>query len=71
MGLFDKVRILVSALVHKPFAPGPDREEVSKEPATGETMPRDSSSPAREKDLVEDTGRVADLISQRSQDEAG
>ena len=69
MGLFDKVRILVGALVHKPFAPRPERVNLDEEKSAERTPPRKSDAPPAEK-TAENTERVADLIAQKRQDEA-
>lgn len=70
MDLFHKVRVLVGALAHKPFAPRPDsttadhNEETSKgrerEPARSELK--------RQQPSTEDAERVADLIAQKRRD---
>lgn len=72
MGLLDKVRILVGALVHKPFMPRPERADQEERP-----VPRQDGAARQDGALleapetgVEDTDRVADLIAQRRQDEA-
>jgi hypothetical protein len=71
MGLLRKVRVLVGALVHKPFVPRPEKVDLDKESATpqeGETD-RDSSALEAQEPEVTDTERVADLIAQRQRDE--
>ena len=73
MGLLRKVRVLVGALVHKPFAPRPERVDLDKElgtPQEGETG-RDSSALEAQEVEVPDTERVADLIAQRQRDTGG
>jgi hypothetical protein len=71
MGLLRKVRVLVGALVHKPFAPRPERVNLDKEsgaPQEGETG-HDSSALETQGPAATDTERVADLIAQRQRDE--
>jgi hypothetical protein len=73
MGLLRKVRVLVGALVHKPFAPRSQKVDLDKEsgtPQEGETG-RDSSALEAQESEVTDTERVADLIAQRQRDEQG
>ncbi len=72
MGLLGKVRVLVGALVHKPFAPRPEKvdlDERSEAPREG-NEPQESVSRQAPDTRVEDSDRVADLIAQQRQDEA-
>ncbi|MFC2015302.1 hypothetical protein ACFLUM_00015 [Chloroflexota bacterium] len=71
MGFVDKVRILVGALVHKPFAPKPERVDLDEGGRQKESTAQGSTAPVAEEDGLEDTDRVADLIAQRTRDEAG
>lgn len=69
MGLLHKVRILVGALVHRPFTPRPKREELepsSRQAGAKSTPPdpRAQVTPGMEED------RVADLIAEKKADEA-
>lgn len=71
MGLLRKVRVLVGALVHKPFAPRPEKVDLDKDsntPQEGE-IGRDSSALEAQEPEVTDTERVADLIAQRQREE--
>jgi hypothetical protein len=73
MGLLHKVRVLVGALVHKPFAPRPEKVDLDKESGTSreEETGRDSSALEAQESEVTDTERVADLIAKRQRDEGG
>ena len=71
MGFIDKVRILVGALVHKPFAPKPERVDLDEGAKPKERTAQASTDPVAEDTVLEDTDRVADLIAQRTRDEAG
>ncbi len=69
MGLLHKVRILVGALVHKPFTPRPEREELEPSPRQAGAKGvrpdlRAQVTPGMEED------RVADLIAEKKADEA-
>ena len=68
MGFLHKVRILVGALVHKPFTPRPERVNLDEGPE--KPVPRRNLEPAAEEEGLEDTERVADLIARERQDEA-
>jgi len=71
MGLLHKVRILVGALVHKPFTPQPQESVAGDdEPVREKTGPRDPSRQAGEEGAL-DSDRVADLIAQREQKDRG
>ena len=70
MGLFDKVRILVGALVHKPFMPRPERVNLEKDEGPEIPVARRNLEPVAEEEGLEDTERVAVLIAQKRQDEA-
>ena len=68
MSLLAKVRTLVGALVHKPFAPR--LEKVDLAPPDSKTVPQQHTGlESREADVAE-TERVADLIAQQKQDVA-
>ena len=69
MGLLHKVRILVGALVHKPFAPRPEKADLDRDDQCKlETDPAQSSigAEAEGTTTIEDD-RVADLIAQRDE----
>ena len=72
MGLLDKVRILVGALVHKPFTPRTEKVDLDggSEPRQGGVVRQDGTALGAPEAGVEDTDRVADLIAQRRQEEA-
>jgi hypothetical protein len=67
MGLLTKMRILVGALVHKPFAPRPKKASPGKPPGRPEnrTMRRMQAGRQVEETLPDDSERVADLINER------
>jgi hypothetical protein len=71
MGLLRKVRVLMGALVHKPFAPRPEKVDLDKESSTpqGGEIGRDSSALEAQESDVTDTERVADLIARRQREE--
>ena len=73
MGLLHKVRILLGALVHKPFMPQTEKVELDKGRESPRTEAKDKDRPALEvrEAEVQDGERVADLIAQRRRDEAG
>lgn len=63
MSLFRKVRVLVGALVHRPFMPTPEPIDLDEGQARGlEETPQ-----AGPGDLP-DQGRVADLIARQQRD---
>jgi len=71
MGLFHKVRILVGALVHKPFMPRPEKVALDE---AGDKPPAPAAGPDRRlaeesPGEVADTGRVADLIARQQRGE--
>jgi hypothetical protein len=72
MDLLSKVRLLVGAVTHKPFAPRPEKPDVQEadpgEPAAAGTARRSRSS-LEQQSQVKDTERVADLIARQKQDE--
>jgi hypothetical protein len=72
MGLLDKVRILVGALVHKPTTPRPEKVDLDggSDPRQDGVVRQDGAALQAPEDGVEDTDRVADLIAQRYQEEA-
>lgn len=63
MSLFRKVRVLASALLHRPFISVPEKVELDGVPALGAEESRRAPSPlpASKGDLP-DRERVADLI---------
>jgi hypothetical protein len=71
MGLLDKVRILVGALVHKPFTPRPEKVDLDGglEPRRDGVVRHAGAELEAPEAGVEDTERVADLIAQRRQEE--
>jgi len=73
MGLLRKVRVLVGALVHKPFAPRPEKVDLDREsdtPQEGEAH-HDNMDLETQEPEVTDTERVADLIARRQREEGG
>lgn len=71
MNLARKMRLLVEALAHRPFAPRPARSGLEdKEDADQGQEPRPDRAERGTRPPVEDTGRVADLIAQKRQGEA-
>ena len=67
MSLLRKLRTLVGALVHAPFAPKPDRADPDQ-PPTAAASPADgagSAGLAAGEPGVADTDRVADLLARR------
>jgi hypothetical protein len=62
MGLFHKVRILVGALVHKPFMPRPEKVAMDE---TGDEPSADRRPAEEGQGEVADTERVADLIARQ------
>jgi hypothetical protein len=72
MGLLDKVRILVGALVHKPFMPTPERVDLEEraEPSQESSVHQDGAALEAPEAGIEDTDRVADLLAQQRQQEA-
>lgn len=72
MGLLGKVRVLVGALVRKPFTPRPEKVllEERRESSREGNEPQESVSRQAPDTRVEDSDRVADLIAQQRQDEA-
>lgn len=71
MGLVHKFRVLVGALVHKPFMPRPERIETEEEPAPAPSEGAHRDTPHL--DASEGQGleaeRVADLIARRQREE--
>ena len=70
MSLFNKVRVLVGALVHKPFMTKPEKVELD-----GESRPPQESASQSPRAALEgreaeaaDTDRVADLIAEQRRD---
>ena len=69
MGLLTKMRILVGAWAHKPFARRPKKASPEKphdRPENG-TMRRVQTGRQEEETLLDDSERVADLINERQQ----
>jgi hypothetical protein len=72
MGLLHKVRILVGALVHKPFTPQPQGSKAGDdEPVREKTAGQPDPSLPAEKQGALDSDRVADLLSQREGKDGG
>ncbi len=67
MSLFRKMRVLVGALVHKPFTPRPEKVDLAGTPGPSRLEGVGQEGPAREaqKPEVQDEDRVADLIARR------
>jgi hypothetical protein len=74
MDLFRKVRVLVGALAHKPFAAGPGERVTggaedtggTEDAAGGERKKRDARSGLERRQApVDDAERVADLIAEK------
>jgi hypothetical protein len=72
MGLLDKVRILVGALVHRPFTPRPEKAALEEraEPPQESGVYHDGAALEAPEAGIEDTGRVADLLAQQRRQEA-
>lgn len=72
MDLLRKVRVLVGALVHKPFVPKPERTELGERSASTqeEAVGRESSTPSARSAEEPDEARIADLIAKQRQDRA-
>ena len=73
MGLLDKVRILVGALVHKPFMHRPEKVDLDglSVPPQESGVHQDGATVEAPEAGIEDTGRVADLLAQqRREDDA-
>ncbi len=74
MDLLHKVRTLIGALAHQPFAPRPEkieREGESEQPGEenrGHSLAREAGQPGAG---VEQTERVADLIARHKRGENG
>ena len=73
MGLLRKVRVLVGALVHRPFMPRPEKIELPQKPDAAPLGEPGPELPALEAEgqQVPDEGRVADLIAEQQRREAG
>jgi hypothetical protein len=71
MGLLDKVRILVGALVHKPFMPAPERVDLDErpEPPQESRVHQDGAALEPAEAGIEDTDRVADLLTQQRRED--
>lgn len=71
MSLLRKVRVLVGALVHKPFMPKPERVDLHDKPEQSpqETTQRKNAGLEAPPSQAEDTERVADLIVRQQQEE--
>ena len=73
MGLWHKIRILAGALVHKPFAPRPEKVELdegAEGPAQVEARRDGAALDAATTEAV-DSERVADLITRHRREEGG
>ena len=72
MGLLHKVRVLMGALIHEPFAPRPEKVDLDEGPAPEQAPTRQDSPDLQVPEpQVKDTERVADLIARRKQNGAG
>jgi hypothetical protein len=71
MSLLRKMRVLVGALVHKPFTPRPEKVDLSEDPALSpqKTAPHISPDLTERQPGVTDTERVADLIAEQKREE--
>lgn len=71
MSLLRKVRVLVGALVHKPFMPKPEKVDLHDklEQSPQGTTQHDSTGLEAQPSQAEDTERVADLIVRQQQEE--
>ncbi|MFN2292121.1 MAG: hypothetical protein ACK2UC_13095 [Anaerolineae bacterium] len=69
MGLLHKVRILMGALVHKPFSPRPEKAELAQDDQSKlETDARQSSVGMEAEEVATlEEDRVADLIARRDE----
>jgi hypothetical protein len=72
MGLLDKVRILVGALMHKPFTPRPEKVNVDgpAKPPADRSVHHDGAALKAPEAGIEDTERVADLLAQQRREDA-
>ncbi len=69
MSFFRKVRVLVGALVHKPFMPAREKAELETVEAPEGEETRRASSPGEDGEAdLPDQERVADLIEQQQRD---
>ncbi len=72
MNLVRKMRLLVEALAHRPFAPRPDRDDLEGKGDAGQSRePRPDRAELGARPPVEDVERVADLIAQERRKGAG
>jgi hypothetical protein len=73
MGLLDKVRILVGALVHKPFSPRPEKADLGEGEGgrEGRGSAQAGGGMEAEPQPVPDEERVADLLARREDQEEG
>ena len=69
MSFLSKVRTLVGALVHKPFVPRPEKAHLEQPEPEGTGQQR-AELEGQEAEVAE-TERVADLIAQQKQEDAG
>ena len=70
MGLLRKVRVLMGALVHRPFMPRPEKIELPQKPEAAQ-QGEPGQALETEGQQVTDEGRVADLIAEQQRREAG
>jgi hypothetical protein len=73
MGLLQKVRILVGALVHKPFTPRPEKADLGQDEQRGQEgrTAQPGAGMEAEGQTVVDRDRVAELIAQRDNQKRG
>jgi hypothetical protein len=73
MGLLHKVRILMGALVHKPFAPRPEKADLDEDDQRRQEKGADQPSAGMEAEgqTILEGDRVADLIAQRDDQAEG
>ena len=72
MSFLHKMRVLVSALAHKPFMPRPEKTDLDDEPNApqGAAPGQDAAALEASQVQAEDTERVADLIARRQREKA-
>jgi hypothetical protein len=71
MSLLRKVRVLLGALAHKPFAPRPEKVDLDQEPGKSAEATKPQGAPGLESrdQGVAETERVADLIAQQQRED--
>jgi hypothetical protein len=73
MGLLRKVRVLMGALVRRPFMPRPEKIELPQKPEAAQQREPETGSSGLEAEAqpVPDEGRVADLIAEQQRRKVG